>query len=117
MGQGLLGVLRGIGSSLGITVSSVLFARRRAWHQLQAYATYNEMSPAHAETLDDLKQQVQQAGVTGGAIEQAVLRTVKRQMDVEAVAAGFRDSFMLVCIFFVFASLPMLWLFIRRRQS
>ncbi|PON16909.1 hypothetical protein C2W62_16015 [Candidatus Entotheonella serta] len=37
MGQGLMGVVRSIGGLLGVTITSVIFERRRALHQLLAY--------------------------------------------------------------------------------
>jgi DHA2 family multidrug resistance protein len=53
MGQGLLGVVRSIGSSFGVTVTSVFFERRRTLHQLQAYSTYDSAAPTHEAALHD----------------------------------------------------------------
>lgn len=113
MGQGLLGVIRSIGSSLGVTVTSVFFARRQASHQLNAYATYDAANPAHTETLAEMKLQLSEAGILGASAEQAALRTLKRQMDTESVAAGFRDSFLLVALFFTLACILMGWILSR----
>ncbi len=41
MGQGLMGVIRNIGAGLGVTVTSVVFERRRTEHQLLAYHLYD----------------------------------------------------------------------------
>jgi DHA2 family multidrug resistance protein len=117
MGQGLLGVVRNIGASLGVTVTSVLFERRRVTHQLAAYHEYNVTSPTHVTTLEEVKRYLHQAGIMGGAADQAALRTIKRQIDIEAVAAGFRDSFMLISIAFLLSSVPMIWVAVRRLAS
>ncbi len=113
MGQGLLGLTRSIGAVLGVTVTSVFFERRRIWHQLTAYDTYDTASPTHHETFRMLKQYLHQAGMNGPSAERAAMGTLRRQMDVEAIAAAFRDSFLLICTFFLIASLPTLYLFVR----
>ena len=43
-------------------------------------------------------------------------RTIRtqRQLDVEAIAAGFRDNFLFVCVCFLISALPMVWLMARR---
>jgi DHA2 family multidrug resistance protein len=117
MGQGLMGVVRNIGSSLGVTVTSVLFERRRVTHQLRAYDAYNETSAMHGTTLDEVKRYLHQSGIVGGDANRAALRTIKRQIDIEAIAAAFRDSFMMISIAFLLASLPMLWISVRRLAS
>jgi DHA2 family multidrug resistance protein len=116
MGQGLMGVVRNIGASLGVTVTSVLFERRRVTHQLRAYYEYNEISVTHRTTLDEIKRYLHQAGIVGGDVDGAALRTIKQQIDIEAIASGFRDSFMMISIAFLLASLPMIWVFMRRLE-
>ena len=37
-----------------------------------------------------------------------------RSWFVEAIAAGFRDSFLFVCVCFLISALPMVWLMARR---
>ncbi|ETW99237.1 MAG: hypothetical protein ETSY1_15775 [Candidatus Entotheonella factor] len=113
MGQGLLGVVRSIGSSLGVTVTSVFFARRQALHQLQSYDTYDVSAPAHAEAMTDMRQLLSEAGLMGASADQVALRTLQRQMQTEAMASGFRDSFLLVAMFFSLACLLMGWIWSR----
>jgi DHA2 family multidrug resistance protein len=114
MGQGLMGVVRNIGASLGVTVTSVLFERQRVSHQLMAYHNYDAASTSHTAALDELKHLLHQGGIAQSSAEQAALSTIKQQMDVEAVAAAFRDSFLLVGGFFLLASLPMFCMLHRR---
>ncbi|MEE8305194.1 MAG: DHA2 family efflux MFS transporter permease subunit [Candidatus Tectomicrobia bacterium] len=117
MGQGLLGVTRSIGSSLGVTVTSVVFERRRVWHQLTAYDTYNADSPVHRDTLAEVIDTLQQAGMSGAEASRAALGALRRQMDVGAITSAFQDSFLLVCTCFLCASLPMIYLLFRSRHS
>jgi EmrB/QacA subfamily drug resistance transporter len=116
MGQGLLGVVRSIGASFGVTVTSVFFERRRAWHQLHAYAAYDSASPVHEDTLHNLRQLLHHAGAPESAREQEALGAIREQIDIEAIAAGFRDSFLLICLCFLLAMGPMLRLFTRHRR-
>ena len=117
MGQGLLGVVRNIGASLGVTVASVLFERQRIWHQMAAYDSYNETSALHIDTVSEIKSYLQDAGIAGGATDQAVLSTIRQQMDIEAIAAGFRDNFLMISIAFFLGSFPLWWLALRRSPT
>lgn len=117
MGQGLLGVTRSIGSSLGVTVTSVVFERRRIWHQLTAYDTYNAASPVHSDTMEHVTGIIQQSGISAASANQFALGEMRRQMDVEAIASAFQDSFLLVCTCFLFASLPMFYLLVRNGKK
>ncbi len=109
MGQGLLGVVRNIGASVGVTVASMLFERRRVAHQLNSFSQYNDTSPQHLSTLAELKRWLHESGIDGAAAHQAALRAIRRQMDVAAIGSGFQSSFILACLCFMVASLPMLW--------
>ncbi len=117
MGQGLLGMVRNIGASLGVTVSSFIFERRRAHHQLLAYTTYNAASPEHTDTAREIARSLRSSGLTDAEIGNATLRTIRRQMDMEAVAAGFRDSFFAFGFCFLLAMLPMLFITNRRLRN
>jgi len=117
MGQGLMGVVRNIGAGLGVTMASVVFERRRIEHQLMAYHMYNDDSLTHDTLLGDLKFRLHQAGMTGTTADRVALRTIQRQMDIEAIAAGFRDSFLFISVCFLIASLPMLWMLRRWKQQ
>ncbi len=114
MGQGLMGVTRNIGSGLEVTITSVVFERRRVMHQLLGYAQHNDASPAHTNLLHSVTHSLHQAGLVGNTADQAALRTIRRQIDIEATAAGFRDSFLFIGLCFLISSLPMLWGFIQR---
>jgi DHA2 family multidrug resistance protein len=116
MGQGLMGVVRSIGASLGVTVTSVFFERQRTLHQLTAYATYDTTSPAYYDVLRELKLFLHHAGLVGGAVERMALGTIRRQMDIEAIAVAFQDSFLMIAVFFLLAGLPMFYLLLRRQR-
>jgi len=115
MGQGLVGVVRSIGGLFGVTITSVLFERRRASYQLFAYQTYDSAAVAHRDALRDLRWLLHHAGIMGPAAEQMALGAIRQQMDLEAVAVGFQSSFLLSCACFLLASLPMLYLFLSQR--
>jgi DHA2 family multidrug resistance protein len=114
MGQGLLGVVRSIGASFGVTVTSVFFERRRVLHQLLSYATYDSASPTHEAILHDLHFSLHHAGILGAAAEQTALGELRQQLDIEAIATSFQESFLLICLCFLLAIVPMLGLLSRR---
>ena len=114
MGQGLLGVIRSIGSSFGVTVTSVFFERRRVHHQSFFYSNYDQDSPMHESALHDMRQWLHDAGIFGAASEQEALATIRQQMDIEAIAIGFQESFLFICLCFILAIGPMLCLLSRR---
>jgi hypothetical protein len=117
MGQGLLGMVRNIGAGLGVTITSAIFERRRTYHQLLAYTTYNAASPEHIDTMREIAQSLRHTSVGPTDINAMTLRTLRRQMDIESVAAGFRDSFFTVGFCFLVAMLPMLLISIRRTDT
>ncbi len=117
MGQGLLGVTRSIGSSLGVTVTSVVFERSRVTHQMAAYDTYNVDSPVHQDTVAQITGVLQEAGLSGATANQMALGAIRRQMDVEAITSAFQDSFLLVCACFLCASLPMFYVLFQGRKE
>jgi DHA2 family multidrug resistance protein len=114
MGQGLLGVVRNIGAGLGVAVTSVFFEQRRAVHQLRGYDQYDTSSVEHQHTMGELQQTLQASGMVGETTDQEALQAIQQQLDVEAISAGFRDSFVLVCLCFFLAMGPITWFFIRR---
>jgi hypothetical protein len=95
----------------------VLFERQRIWHQMAAYDSYNETSALHIDTVSEIKSYLQDAGIAGGATDQAVLSTIRQQMDIEAIAAGFRDNFLMISIAFFLGSFPLWWLALRRSPT
>ena len=100
-----------------MTVSSVIFERRRVYHQLLAYTTYNAASPQHTDTAEEIARSLHDSGFNEAEINAATLRTIRRQMDTEAVAAGFRDSFFAFGFCFLLAMLPMLLITKRRMRN
>jgi DHA2 family multidrug resistance protein len=117
MGQGLLGMVRNIGAALGVTITSVIFERRRAYHQLLAYTSYDVSSPEHTDTVREIALSLHNSGINEASIGSMTLRTIQRQMDIEAVAAGFRDSFYTISFCFLLAILPMLLITNRRIRN
>jgi DHA2 family multidrug resistance protein len=113
MGQGLLGMIRNIGASLGVTVSSVIFESFRIQHQLHAYTDYNAALPAHRALFDEIARSLRHSGINESEVSAMTLRAIRQQMNVEAVTAGFRDTFFSISFCFLLAMIPMF--FISRR--
>jgi DHA2 family multidrug resistance protein len=114
MGQGLLGVVRNIGGSLGVTITSVFFERCRASHQLLAYDDYASGTSEHSAMMQTLKQTLHESGFAGAEADRMALGAIRREMDIEAIAAGFRDSFLLLALFFTLGCIPLVTLLFSR---
>lgn len=108
MGQGLLGTVRNIGATLGVTVTSVIFERRRTYHQLLSYTEYNSASVEHLATVRAVERTLRGAGIVETDVPAMALRALRQQIDIEALAAGFRDSFFTMSFCFLLAMLPLL---------
>jgi DHA2 family multidrug resistance protein len=108
MGQGMLGTVRNIGAALGVTITSVIFEQRRTAHQLLSYSAYNLASPEHAQTVREVERILRGAGIHETDVPVMALRTLRQQIDIEAVAAGFRDSFFAMSVCFLLAMLFMI---------
>jgi DHA2 family multidrug resistance protein len=117
MGQGLLGMVRNIGAALGVTLTSVIFERRRVYHQILAYNAYDVSAPQHIDASREIALSLHNSGIDTTDIGAMTLRTIRRQMDTEAVAAGFRDSFFTIGFCFLLAMLPMLFISSRRTRE
>jgi hypothetical protein len=105
MGQGVLGTVRNIGAALGVTITSVIFERRRIAHQLLSYSAYNVASPEHLYTVREVEHVLRGAGIHDTDVPAMALRGLRQQIDIEAVAAGFRDSFFAISFCFLLAML------------
>ncbi|PON10357.1 hypothetical protein C2W62_50500, partial [Candidatus Entotheonella serta] len=75
MDQGLLGMIRNIGASLGVTVSSVFFESFRTQHQLHAYNGYDAASPEHRVLFDGVTHALREAGINEANVEPMALRS------------------------------------------
>jgi DHA2 family multidrug resistance protein len=115
MGQGVLGTVRNIGAALGVTITSVIFEHRRISHQLLSYSAYNLASPEHVYTLREVEHALRAAGIHETDVPTIALRALRQQIDIEAVAAGFRDSFFAMSVCFLLAMLSLIGV-VRVRQ-
>ena len=103
-------MVRSIGASFGVTVTSVFFERRRALHQFMGYATYDSAASTHEMALRDLRLSLHEAGVPSADVHQTALGTLRQQLDIDAIATSFQESFLLICVCFLIAMGPMLYL-------
>ena len=97
-----------------MTVTSVFFEQRRAAHQLLAYDEYATGTPEHGAIMQALKHALHEAGIVGTKADRTALGAIRREMDVEAIAGGFRESFLLLALFFILGCMPLLCLLVLR---
>ena len=117
MGQGLLGTVRNIGAALGVTITSVIFERRRTAYQLLSYGAYDSASVEHLPTVQTIEQMLQGAGIGETERPAMALRVIQQQIDLEALATGFRDSFFIISFFFLLAMVPLIGVVSQRTRQ
>jgi len=117
MGQGLLGTVRNIGAALGVTVTSVIFERRRMTYQLLSYAAYDSASVEHLPTVQAIEQVLRGAGIGETELPAMALRTLQQQIDLEALATGFRDTFFIISFCFLLAIVPLIGVVSQRTRQ
>jgi DHA2 family multidrug resistance protein len=117
MGQGLLGTVRNIGAALGVTVTSVIFEHRRMTYQLLSYAAYDSASVEHLPTVQAIEQVLRGAGIGETELPAMALRTLQQQIDLEALATGFRDSFFIISFCFLLAMVPLIGVVSQRTRQ
>jgi MFS transporter, DHA2 family, multidrug resistance protein len=117
MGQGLLGTVRNIGAAVGVTITSVIFERRRTAYQLLSYATYDSTAVEHLPTVQAIEHVLRGAGIGETEIPSMALRTLQQQIDLEALATGFRDSFFLISFCFLLAMVPLVGVGLQRTRQ
>jgi hypothetical protein len=117
MGQGLLGTVRNIGAALGVTITSVIFERRRTAYQLQTYTDYDSASVAHQPMVQAIEEGLQGAGIGETERPTMALGMIREQIDLEALATGFRDSFFIISFCFLLAMLPLLGIVSQRSRQ
>jgi DHA2 family multidrug resistance protein len=108
MGQGLVGTVRNIGAALGVTVTSVIFEHRRTTYQLLSYAAYDSAAVEHLPTVQAIEHGLRGAGIGETEIPAMALRLLQQQIDLEALATGFRDSFFIISFCFLLAMVPLI---------
>lgn len=94
--------------------SSVIFESFRLRHQLHAYTAYNPALPAHRTLFNEVTRSLRAAGINESDMGTMALRTIRQQMNVEAVAAGFCDTFFAISFCFLLSMIPMF--FVSRRM-
>jgi len=76
----------------------------------------------HDVIMQALKHTLHEAGVVGPTADRTALGAIRCEMDIEAIAAGFRESFLLLALFFILGCMPLVCLLVsqlmeRRRNG
>jgi hypothetical protein len=64
-----------------------------------------------------MQQWLHDAGLFGSIGDQEALDTIRQQMDIEAIAVSFQESFLFISLCFMVSIVPMLWLLSRRLRA
>ncbi len=65
--------------------------------------------------MQELQHLMHRSGIMGPVADSAALGTIRQQIDLDAMAAGFQAGFFYACVCFLIGCVPMFYLFLRRR--
>jgi hypothetical protein len=94
----------------------VIFERRRTAYQLLSYAAYDNTSAEHLPTVQAIEYGLLGAGIGETERPAMALRVIQQQIDLEALATGFRDSFFIINFCFLLAMVPLIGVRTRRQH-
>jgi hypothetical protein len=104
-------------AALGVTVTSVIFEHRRTTYQLLSYAAYDSAAVEHLPTVQAIEHGLRGAGIGETEIPAMALRLLQQQIDLEALATGFRDSFFIISFCFLLALVPLIGVVSQRTRQ
>jgi MFS transporter, DHA2 family, multidrug resistance protein len=115
MGSGLLGLMWGVGGSVGNALIVALLDTRQVVHAIAAGEDHYGSSLERLYALSEVQDLLQRAG--SGAYDHGLKAqdVLKQHLMQEAAVAAFQDCFLLTAIVFILAMVPALFIRPQRR--
>jgi len=105
-GAGMINFARQLGGAFGVNLLSVTLDRRTYFHSDTLTATQTPGNGATAELLRSIQALLAQSGVPDDMQAAGALNYLGRVIHAQAYTLGFRDSFLMVAMIFMFALIP-----------
>ncbi len=115
-GAGMINFARQLGGAFGVNLLSVTLDRRTFFHSDTLTATQTADNSTTAELLRSIQALLAQAGVPEDLQAAGAMNYLGKLIYAQAYTMGFRDSFLVVGMIFVFALVPA-WLMGRARPQ
>jgi EmrB/QacA subfamily drug resistance transporter len=117
MGSGLLGLMWGIGASIGNALTVALLASRQAIHAIAAGEDHYGSPMERLYTLNEVQHLLQRAGERAEGLAAKAQDILRDHLTQEAAVAAFQDCFLLTAIVFILAMVPALFIRPQRQQA
>ncbi len=105
-GAGMVNFARQLGGAFGVNLLSVTLDRRTFFHSDTLTATQTAANSTTTELLRNIKALLAQAGIPEDLQAAGAMNYLGRVIHAQAYTMGFRDSFLLVAVIFLFALIP-----------
>lgn len=105
-GAGMINFARQLGGAFGVNLLSVTLDRRTFFHSDTLTATQTSANSTTTELLRSIQALLAQSGVPENMQMAGALNYLGRVIHAQAYTMGFRDSFLVVAMIFVFALIP-----------
>jgi EmrB/QacA subfamily drug resistance transporter len=115
-GAGMINFARQLGGAFGVNLLSVTLDRRTFFHSDTLTATQTAGNSSTAELLRSIQALLAQAGVPENLQAAGAMNYLSKLIYAQAYTMGFRDSFLVVAMIFVFALIPA-WLMGRNQPG
>jgi EmrB/QacA subfamily drug resistance transporter len=116
MGSGLLGLMWGVGGSVGNALTVALLETRQAVHTIAAGEDHYGSPMERLYALNEVQNLLERAGDGVYGLGMKAQDVLKQHMAQEATVAAFQDCFLLTAIVFILAMIPALLIRPQRRQ-
>jgi EmrB/QacA subfamily drug resistance transporter len=116
MGSGLLGLMWGIGGSVGNALTVALPDTRQAVHAMAAGEDHYGSAMERLYVLNEAQHLLQRAGDGAYGLGLKAQAILQQHLMQEAAVAAFQDCFLLTAIVFILAMVPALFIRPQRRQ-
>ena len=105
-GAGMINFARQLGGAFGVNLLSVTLGQRTFFHSDTLTATQTAANGTTVELLRSIQAMLAQAGVPENLQAAGAMNYLGRLIYAQAYTMGFRDSFLVVGVIFVFALIP-----------
>ena len=105
-GAGMVNFARQLGGAFGVNLLSVTLDRRTFFHSDTLTATQTPANSTTLELLRNIRALLAQSGIPEDLQAAGAMNYLSRVIHAQAYTLGFRDSFLLVAVIFMFALIP-----------
>jgi EmrB/QacA subfamily drug resistance transporter len=106
MASGLITVMRQIGGTFGVALTSTMLENRMAVHELTMGESINTASMGTRNAMSGLQGLLQGSGIADSTTHAASLSLIKQYISSQALVFAFDDCFWIIFVIFIFVVIP-----------